>query len=135
MKIWIDTNIILDVLTNRKGFVEASEKIFKLCEVHKVIGYVSALSISDMIYIMRKESDKATTASMIEKLSLIFNVIELKAEDLLTAAKMDFEDFEDAIQSIGAERVKADYIITRNIKDFKNSSVPVVGPSEFLDLI
>lgn len=57
MKVMIDTNIILDVLCNRKDFVDDSLKVFKLCEVKKVSGYISALSIPNIVYIMRKELD------------------------------------------------------------------------------
>ena len=72
---------------------------------------------------------------MIEKLSLIFTVVELGIEDLTAATKLDFEDFEDAVQSVGAERVNADYIITRNVKDFKNSRAPALSPLKFLEII
>lgn len=55
MKIWIDTNVLLDVLCNRPNFVEASVKVWKLCEVKKLEGYISALSVTNIVYILRKE--------------------------------------------------------------------------------
>lgn len=73
MKVLIDTNIILDVLCKRNGFFEDSEKIFKLCEVKKIEGYISALSIPNIVYIMRKELDAEKIKEVLQNLSLIFN--------------------------------------------------------------
>ena len=133
MKVLIDTNVILDVLCNREEFVKDSEKIFKLCEVKKISGYISALSVPNIVYIMRKELDAEKTKDLLDKLLLIFQVVDLKSEDLKKAAAMDFKDYEDALQSVCASRVKADFIITRNIKDFTNSKVTAIKPSELLE--
>ncbi len=133
MKVLIDTNVILDVLCNREEFVKDSEKIFKLCEVKKISGYISALSVPNIVYIMRKELDAEKTKDLLDKLLLIFQVTDLKSEDLKKAAAMDFKDYEDALQSVCASRVKADFIITRNIKDFTNSKVTAIKPSELLE--
>lgn len=135
MKILIDTNVILDVLCDRKEFVDDSSKIFKLCEVKQLSGYISALSIPNIVYIMRKELDTETTRQVIEKLSLVFDIADLKGDDLKKAAALDFNDFEDAVQSQQAARIKADYIVTRNIRDYKNSRVTAVNPAELLDRI
>lgn len=133
MKILIDTNVILDVLCNRAKFVLEAEKIFKMCEVNKVEGYISALSVPNIVYIMRKELDDKKTAAVLEKLSLIFKIADLKGSDIIRASKLGFGDYEDALQSICASRIKADYIITRNIKDFEKSKVKAVKPVEFLE--
>lgn len=135
MKILIDTNVILDVLCNRADFVEDAKKIFKLCEVNKVDGYISALSVPNIVYIMRKELDSEKTADILEKLSLIFKIADLKGSDIIKAAKVGFNDYEDALQSVCALRIKADYIITRNIKDFAKSKVTAIKPSEFLERV
>ena len=135
MKVLIDTNIILDVLCNRKDFVEESSKVFKLCEVKKIMGYISALSIANIVYIMRKELDTEKIKEILEKLSLIFEVVDLKADDLKRASSLDFKDYEDAIQSAQANRIKANYIITRNIKDYNKSKVTAIKPSELIERI
>ncbi len=135
MKVLIDTNIILDVLCNRAEFVEDSVKIFKLCEVKKITGYISALSIPNIVYIMRKELDGDKVKEIFEKLSLIFEIVDLKSDDLKKASMLDFKDFEDAIQSTQASRIKANYIITRNIKDFNHSRVTAIKPSELIERI
>ena len=135
MKVLIDTNIILDVLCNREEFVEHSLKIFKLCEVKKIEGYISALSIPNIVYIMRKQLDSKKVKEILEKLSLIFEIIDLKADDLKRASSFDFKDYEDAIQSAQASRIKANYIITRNVKDYISSKVTAIKPSELIERI
>lgn len=133
MKVLIDTNIILDVLCSRHDFLEDSAKMFKLCEVRKISGCVSALTIPNIIYIMRKELDEKDIKDILEKLSLIFTIMDLKADDLKKAANMGFKDYEDAVQSACASRIRADYIITRNIKDFAGSKVAAIKPSELFE--
>lgn len=135
MKILIDTNVILDVLCNRKEFVNDSEKVFKLCEVKKLTGYISALSIPNIVYIMRKELDEQKIKEIIEKLTLVFDIVDLKGEDLKRAVALKFNDYEDAVQSQQAMRIKADYIVTRNIKDYINSKVMAIKPAELLERI
>lgn len=132
MKVLIDTNIILDVLCRRDGFYEDSAMVWKLCEVKKITGVVSALSISNIIYIMRKELDAERTKEILNGLSLIFTIADLKADDLKKAADMNFKDYEDAVQSACASRIRAEYIVTRNIKDFRESKVTAIKPAELL---
>lgn len=135
MKIWIDTNIILDVLCNRKGFVENSSRIWKMCETNRVEGYISALSVPNIVYILRKELDPEKTMEIIQKLTLIFDVVDLKASDLKNAAVMLTSDYEDAIQMCQAARIHAEHIVTRNIRDFKESSIQALTPAELLSKI
>lgn len=133
MKILIDTNVILDVLCNRQPFVTESAKIFKYCETKKITGYISALSIPNIVYILRKELTPETTQEIINRLTLIFNIADLKIDDIIEAGKLQMPDFEDALQSVCASRIKADYIITRNITDFQGSKTPAIKPSELAD--
>ncbi len=135
MKVLIDTNVVLDVLCKREGFYEDSARIMKYCEVNKITGVISVLTIPNLVYIMRKELDAQKTRGVIEKLQLVFTVADLKADDIKKALSMDFKDFEDALQSACASRIKADYIITRNIRDFANSKVTAIKPTELLERI
>jgi len=134
MKVLIDTNVILDVLCKRPKFFEDSTKILKLCEVKKIMGVISVLSVPNIIYIMRKELNKEKIQQVIDTISLICFVSDLTMEDLKIAAGIDFADYEDAVQSVCAVRNNCEYILTRNKKDFANSKVPAISPSEFLDL-
>lgn len=135
MKVLIDTNVILDVLCNRDDFVEASSKVWKYCEVDNLEGYISALSIPNIVYILRKELTPMKTQQIIQQIMMIFHVVDLRSSDLKNAAEMLSNDFEDAVQMCCASRIKADYIVTRNIRDFQSSKVIALKPSELLERI
>lgn len=134
MKVLIDTNVILDVLCKRERFYQDSAKVFKYCEINIITGVISALSVPNIVYIMRKELDNKRIKEILDLISLLFTISDLKSEDLLNAANMRFSDYEDALQCACAMRVKADYIITRNIKDFLHSPVTAISPKDFLEL-
>lgn len=132
MVLLIDANIILDVLLNREEFVRDSSLIWKLCETERVKGYVSALTLANLVYIMRKQLEPEKIKEVFRKLNLIFEFTGFSATDLARAAELRWQDFEDAVQSATAERVHADYIITRNVRDFAKSKVLAFTPSELL---
>lgn len=132
MKLLIDTNILLDVLQERTPFVEDSSVIWKLCETGKATGYVSVLTFANLVYIMRKELDSHKIREVFETLSLIFTFTDFCTSDLNLASKLEWDDFEDAVQGVTAERVHADYIITRNVRDFTKSKVTAFTPSELI---
>lgn len=128
----IDANIILDVLLNRPEFVRDSSLIWKLCETEQAKGYVSALTFANLVYIMRKQLTPERIEEVLRSLGLIFEFADLTQTDLTKAAALHWPDFEDAVQSITAERVHADYIITRNVRDFTKSNVMAFTPAELL---
>ena len=132
MRLLIDANILLDVLQNRQPHVQDSAKVWKLCETSQDIGFVTALSFANLVYIMRKELDAEKVEDVYKKQELIFRFTELSTSDLAKAIGMKWDDYEDSLQCAAAERVKADYIITRNVKDFLNSKVTALTPSEYL---
>lgn len=133
MKILIDTNVILDVLCNRSEFVESSSKVWKYCETRQAEGYISALTVPNIVYILRKELTPQKTQEIISQIMTVFDVIDLKSVDLKNAAVMLTSDFEDALQICCAKRIKADYIITRNIRAFENSKILALKSTEFLE--
>lgn len=135
MRLLIDANILLDVLMKRGSHYRNSSLIWKLCESDLVTGYVSALTIANLVYIMRKELDPETTDDIIRKLGLIFNITDLLEADIMKAAGYHWKDYEDALQSVIAQRLQTKFIITRNIDDFENSSVKAITTAEFLDRI
>jgi predicted nucleic acid-binding protein len=132
MRLLIDGNIILDVLQNREPHVVDSAKIWKLCETDQVEGYVSGLTFSNLVYIMRKELSPEKINEVFKSLGLIFQFTDLTVSDLTKAAEQQWDDFEDALQAATAERIHADNIITRNVKDFKQSKIVAFTPTEFL---
>ncbi len=132
MKLLIDANIILDVLQKRDPHYRDSAVVWKLCETEQVEGYISALTIANLMYIMRKELDPEQIEDVVSKLSLIFRIADLTAPEIARAAELKWADFEDALQSVTADRLHADCIITRNVRDFMRSRVTAFTPAEFL---
>ncbi len=132
MVLLIDANILLDVLMDRQPFVKDSSLIWKLCETEKAKGYVSTLTFANMMYIMRKELSSEIIEEVFCKLKLIFEFADFSPAILEKAVEMKWKDFEDAVQSATAEQVHADYIITRNVRDFNQSKVIAFTPSELL---
>ena len=132
MVLLIDANIILDVLLNRPDYVKDSAMIWKLCETEQMKGYVSTLTFANLVYIMRKQLDPEKIEDVFHKLNLIFEFADFSVSDLTHAADLNWKDFEDVVQSVIAERILADYIITRNVRDFSKSRVMAFTPPELL---
>ena len=132
MRFLIDANVVLDVLQKREPYWKDSSVIWKLCEMEQAEGYVSTLTFANLMYVMRRELDPAQIRDVLDKLRLIFRFADFTAADMEKAAEMGWEDFEDAIQVATAERIMADSIITRNVRDFRNSRVIAFTPSEYI---
>ena len=132
MRLLIDANIVLDVLQKREPYWKDSSVIWKLCETEQIEGYISTLTFANLMYVMRRELDPAQIRDVLDKLRLIFRFADFTAADMEKAAEMGWDDFEDAIQAATAERIMADSIITRNVRDFRNSKVIAFTPSEFI---
>ncbi|MDY2731843.1 MAG: PIN domain-containing protein, partial [Erysipelotrichaceae bacterium] len=123
MILLIDAIVLLDVIMKQQEFVKDSSVIWKLCETGKVKGYVSSLTIASIVDIMQKEMDPQKIEEVLSMLSMIFEFTDLCISDIQQAARMQWNDYEDAIQSATAQRIHADFIITRNIKDFEKSKI------------
>ena len=134
MKILIDTNVVIDNLARRDLYGE-SLKIFDLCENGSVEGFVTTVTIMDVMYVLQKHLGKAEVRDAVQALMQIVDVVPALKSDINAAFMGECADFEDAVQASCAARFKVDYIVTRNIKDFKNSTVPAIEPSDFLKLL
>ena len=132
MILLIDAIVLLDVIMKRQEFVKDSSVIWKLCETGKVKGYVSSLTIASIVDIMQKEMDPQKIEEVLSMPSMIFEFTDLCVSDIQQAARMQWNDYEDAIQSATAQRIHADFIITRNIKDFAKCKILAFTPAELL---
>ena len=133
MQVLIDTNVVLDVLLNRDGFVQDAVKILKLPE-DSVQKYVSASAITDIYYIARQEiKDKAEVKNLLKTLLQIIHVADVSEDNILTALDSDWSDFEDSVQNAVAESHNYDAVITRNKGDYKKANLKVFSPKEFLE--
>ena len=130
--VFIDTDVIVDFLTDRKPFSLESAKIFSLIDQKKIKGCVSSLSFSNLYYVLRKFGTHKKVISSLQDLSELVDILKVDSDIVKSALTSDFKDFEDSIQYFAAQEHKnVDCIITRNIKDYKDSSLPVMTPETF----
>src|SRR5574344_1328606 len=128
MRIFIDTNILLDYICRREPFFESARVLIKLCIEGKESGIIAAHSIINIDYISKKQYSMQERRFILENLCKFFEVETVNRDKLVNAVKnADFSDLEDGIQYECALIQKADYIITRNPKDFKNSIIPILS--------
>ena len=136
MKILVDTNIILDVLLKREPHNRAAQVIMTKCAEREITGYLAAHSILNIFYVLRKEYSQAERRKFIRNLCEIFRISDLNAEKIMLAIDNEqFSDFEDCLQEECAVAETVDYIVSRNLADFKQSRVKVVEPDEFMKLL
>ena len=133
MTIMCDTNILLDVLLDREPFAEASAKVLSLCEKRTVEGFVTASCITDIFYLVRKQTHSTDIAyHAIGKLLEIVKVCSVTEEDVHNAFLKRAHDFEDCLVAVCAKSRGCDAIISRNQKDFATFGLPVFSPDELL---
>jgi len=131
--ILIDTDVLLDFLYERESFCEDSAKILNLCDLNKISGWLTPVMLSNMYYILRKSHTHNEVVSKLRELLKILNVLSMNKDTVLLALNSEFTDFEDALQNYAAEfNGEINFVVTRNIKDYKNSSLEVLTPNDFL---
>ena len=135
MRVLVDTNVLLDAFMKREPFFEDSDRVVKLCSNKKFYGFLAAHTITNLFYILRKKNSNEKCREIIMDLLTVFKVDSINIEKISKALlDEDFKDFEDCLQVECAKAVDADYIITRDTKDFEKSTVPCVTPAEFCNL-
>ena len=134
MKLFLDTNVIIDVIASREPFVEDSRKVLSLCEQGQAEGVMSAITLCTISYVLRKFAAPGTLRRQIRDFRNLLSPVDLTAALLDRAISSTIADFEDAVQFYSAVYSDADYIITRNAKDFPQDSIPVLSPAAFLNL-
>ena len=131
-KLFLDTNIILDLLAYRMPFYTEAAQLFSLADKKEIKLSISFLSLADIHYIMTKQTSSIEVRKILRKFKVLVNVLPLDDKILDLALNSDFHDFEDAIQYFTAIENDQDVIITRNQSDFKESKIPVMTAGEFL---
>ena len=131
--IFIDTNIVLDLLGRRDPFYEDAAKLFSLADRGKVKLYVSSLTIANSNYVLSKLKNAKEARIILLKFKILVVVLELNDKIIeLSLNDESFKDFEDGLQYYTAVENQSDIIITRNLKDFKSSKTPVMTASQYL---
>lgn len=133
MVVLIDTNVLLDFLLGREPYFSDADRIIKLCADREIQGFMAAHSVPNMFYILRKVMSVEARREVLLNLCDILAIEDIDSVKVVAALKnCAFTDLEDCLRSGCAGKIKADYIVTRNIKDFENSEVPAVLPEVFL---
>lgn len=133
MKILVDTNVILDIFQKREPFFANSYQALRKVIESDAECLISASAATDIFYILRKALQSTQKAkNRIEQLSQIVTFADIQGVDIHTALMRPMSDFEDAVVDAVAERSGASHILTRNTKDFADSTVPAITPTEFL---
>ncbi len=135
MKLFLDTNVMLDFLGEREPFYISAAKIATLADKRKLKIIVSALSFTTVSYFLTKYEGLIRTKDKLRKFRIISGICELDELIIEKGLNSDFPDFEDSLQYFSALRAECDIIITRNGKDFKKSQIPIMTPDEFLNSI
>ena len=136
MRLMIDTNIFLDVLTEREPFYAHSRAVLEMCEEKKSQGFLSASSVTDIFYLVRRQL--RNTGEAYRALGAVLDiakVLTVTNEDVLNAYMARAEDFEDCLLAVCARANRCDAIVTRNKKDFKGFGITVLSPEELLAMV
>jgi len=131
-KITVDINILLDFLNKRNKHQQAA-KIIELCNANKIQGYLCAHEITTLAYFLMKNYNNSQKVKLVlNKLLDIFEIIPINAVILRRSLDSEINDFEDAVIEISSYENEIDYIVTRNLADFKNTRVKSISSTEFL---
>jgi predicted nucleic acid-binding protein len=134
MTLLLDTNIVVDIMSERQGY-ENSLKLLKYCELQKARGFISVITVNDVLYILRKFASQDVIRNKMQILLTIVDVADVLKRDIVSAFSSGMSDYEDAVQAICAHRIRADYIVTHNLQDFRQSPVKAIAPIAMLELL
>jgi|ERR1700733_275945 len=131
-RIFVDTDVILDFLLGREPFALDAARILSLSERKMAHSCTTGLVFANAYYILRKISPHRKCVEKLLQLAGIIEILDLAKPAVISALQSDFTDFEDALQHFSAARGRVKVIVTRNVKDFKNSELAVMSPDMYL---
>ena len=135
-KIFIDSDVVIDFFTDRMPFANPASEIFELNEQKKIELYLSATSINNIYYIVKRYLGHKATVKIIEELTEMTEIVGTTKKEILQALRNDFKDFEDSIQySVAMTIDNIEAILTRNVKDYNKSKIAVFTPENYLKFI
>ncbi|HOF05600.1 MAG TPA: PIN domain-containing protein [Syntrophales bacterium] len=135
MKILLDTNVVLDLLLDRKPFSDDAAELFSLIENRVVNGCLCATTVTTIFYLIAKARGYEAAKKAVHSLLLLFEVAAVSGEILVSALESAFRDYEDAVIYRAAKKVGTDMIVTRNERDFPVMDIALYNPSEALKII
>ena len=131
-RVFLDTNVLLDHLMDRRPFADDAAEIWSMAERREIVGYVSGITFPLVYYLVRRWADRRAATRAVRGMLDIFEIVTTDSRVVGQAVESPVPDFEDAIQYHSAMRIKALLIVTRNIRHFRNSEIPVLAPDAFL---
>ena len=135
MVILVDTNVVLDFISKREPFYQSAQNLMERCKNGEIDGYISFHSVPTIWYLLRK-APEAERRKILLSICNILTVASADHDDVIKAIMdEDFHDFEDCLQDQCAANVSAEYIVTRNVNDFKSSNTPAISPADFLSTL
>ncbi len=135
-ELFIDTDVIIDFLIDRKPHSREAAVIFTLIEQKRIKGYASSLTFSNLYYVLRKVESHNRVITKLDSISRLVTILKVDQQTVKDAIASGFQDFEDSIQYYCAlDYKKIDILITRNTKDYKNSEIPVMTPTDYLKTV
>ena len=135
MKILVDTNVLVDYIVCRKPYSDDAENIMLLCKNNQVKGCIAAHTVMNLFYILRKEMSVEERKHLLLYISEFMEISGIDRYKIKNAlSNNSFKDVEDCLQLECAKDFSADYIVTRNIKDFLKSDIPAILPDDFLKM-
>lgn len=135
LTVLIDLNVVLDVVQCRKPFYAASAALLASAEKGRIRGLVAAHSFTTLFYLVQKSSSAQEARAAITRLMQFLAVAPVDGNTVDQALHLPYSDFEDAVQMAAALQARADYLVSRNLKDYQPELVPVVAPAELLALL
>jgi len=131
-RLLVDTNIVIDLLAKRNDFFKEAQELFTLSDKKEVKLYVSSLTIANTYYILSQKLKLNEARKILRKFKVLVEVLPMDDKIIDLSLDSDFKDFEDAIQYYSAIENEIACIVTRNLKDFKTSKIPVLTAKEYL---
>jgi len=133
-KVFVDTDIIYDLLGKRDPFYQASAQLFTLADEGKIQIYISALSLANLHYLISRQRTEEEAREILRKLKVLVHVAPLNDKIIDLALNSEFSDFEDAIQYYSALQNEIEVLLTRNLKDYKKAQITVLTAQDFINL-
>jgi len=134
-KLFVDSDVVIDFFTDRELHANPASELFDLNERGEVKLYLSAVSINNIYYITRRYLGHKSTLVVIDDLTEMTEILGTTKNEIIQALKNNFKDFEDSIQYSTALTIKGiEAILTRNIKDYRNSEIAVMTPLNYLKM-
>jgi predicted nucleic acid-binding protein len=133
MRVLFDTDVVLDLILDREPFVEAAASLFAAHEQGRIKGYISGVTLVNVFYVTRKAKGRHNARRAVEELLATVSICPLYQAILVNAYSLSFTDYEDAVQHASATASRLDAIVTRNLDDYKNATLPVFSPTDFLN--